>query len=54
VFLSGVQQIAKDYSNATFKKSPTFGKLSITNLLLFDAMPELKKSILDDLLSVVR
>jgi hypothetical protein len=37
VFLSGVQQVAKDYSKATLKKCPTFAKLSTTNPFLFGA-----------------
>jgi hypothetical protein len=37
VFLSGVQQIAKDFSKATLKRSPTFAKLSTEHPFLFGA-----------------
>jgi hypothetical protein len=37
IFISGVQQVAKDWSKATLKKSPTFNELSIKNPLVFGA-----------------
>jgi hypothetical protein len=37
VFLSGVQQVAKDFSKNTLKKSPTFAALSTKNPFLFGA-----------------
>jgi hypothetical protein len=38
IFLSGVQQVAKDLSKNALKKSPTFAKLSTSNPFLFGAL----------------